>query len=163
MTCQRRKKTSQRDPRRGSSPNTRTLGEPGHHHAKHGHHFARCGLRISELCTLSFDCLICDDKHDWYLKFYQIKLKQEHVNPLVNETVVAFIQAQQEDTRVQWDGKSPYLFTRPLRRSRGQPLLFARLTFTNRLNRWALEKNIRDRRVIAELKTRLAALEGTNQ
>ncbi len=104
-----------------------------------------CGLRISELCTLSFACLICDDKHEWYLKFYQIKLKQEHVIPLVNETVVAVIQAQQEDTRAQWGDKSPYLFTRPLKRSRGQPLPFVRLTFTNRLNRWALEKNIRDR------------------
>jgi integrase len=40
-----------------------------------------CGLRISELCTLPFDCLICDDKHEWYLKFYQMKLKQEHVIP----------------------------------------------------------------------------------
>lgn len=104
-----------------------------------------CGLRISELCTLSFDCLIRDDKQDWYLKFYQIKLKQEHVIPLVNETVVAVIQAQQEDTQAQWEGKSPYLFTRPLKRSRGQPLPFVSMTFANRLNRWALEKNVRDR------------------
>ncbi len=104
-----------------------------------------CGLRISELCTLPFDCLMCDDKHEWYLKFYQIKLKQEHVIPLVNETVVAVIQAQQEDTRTQWGDRSPYLFTRPLKRARGQPLPFVRLTFANRLNRWALEKNIRDR------------------
>src|SRR5258708_31788779 len=74
-----------------------------------------------------------------------MKLKQEHVIPLVNETVVAVIQAQQEDTRAQWGDKSPYLFTRPLRRARGQPLPFVRLTFSNRLNRWALEKNIRDR------------------
>jgi len=104
-----------------------------------------CGLRISELCTLPFDCLMCDDKHEWYLRFYQIKLKQEHVIPLVNETVVAVIQAQQEDTRTQWGDRSPYLFTRPLKRARGQPLPFVRLTFANRLNRWALEKNIRDR------------------
>ncbi len=104
-----------------------------------------CGLRISELCTLPFNCLICDDKHEWYLKFYQIKLKQEHVIPLVNETVVAVIQAQQEDTRAQWGDRSPYLFTRPLRRARGQPLPFVGMTFANRLNRWALEKNIRDR------------------
>jgi integrase len=104
-----------------------------------------CGLRISELCTLPFDCLMCDDKHEWYLKFYQIKLKQEHVIPLVNETVVAVIQAQQEDTRTQWGDRSPYLFTRPLKRARGQPLPFVGLTFANRLNRWALEKNIRDR------------------
>jgi integrase/recombinase XerD len=104
-----------------------------------------CGLRISELCTLPFDCLMCDDKHEWYLKFYQMKLKQEHVIPLVNETVVAVIQAQQEDTRAQWGDRSPYLFTRPLKRARGQPLPFVRMTFANRLNRWALEKNIRDR------------------
>jgi len=104
-----------------------------------------CGLRISELCTLPFDCLMCDDKHEWYLKFYQMKLKQEHVIPLVNETVVAVIQAQQEDTRAQWGDKSPYLFTRPLKRARGQPLPFLGLTFSNRLNRWALEKSIRDR------------------
>jgi integrase len=104
-----------------------------------------CGLRISELCTLPFDCLMCDDKHEWYLKFYQMKLKQEHVIPLVNETVVAVIQAQQEGTRAQWEGQSPYLFTRPLKRTRGRPLPFVRMTFANRLNRWALEKNIRDR------------------
>ncbi len=99
-----------------------------------------CGLRISELCTLPFDCLMCDDKHEWYLKFYQMKLKQEHVIPLVNETVVAVIQAQQEGTRAQWEGQSPYLFTRPLKRTRGRPLPFVRMTFANRLNRWALEK-----------------------
>ena len=29
-----------------------------------------CGMRISELCTLPVDCLICDDRHDWYLQFY---------------------------------------------------------------------------------------------
>ena len=81
-----------------------------------------------------------DDKHEWYLKFYQMKLKHEHVIPLVNETVVAVIQAQQEDTRAQWGDKSPYLFTRPLKRARGQPLPFLQVTFTNRLNRWALEK-----------------------
>lgn len=104
-----------------------------------------CGLRISELCTLPFDCLLCDDKHEWYLKFYQMKLKQERVIPLVNETVIAVIQAQQEDTRAQWGGTSPYLFTRPLKHARGQPLPFVRLTFSNRLNLWALEKNIRDR------------------
>lgn len=103
-----------------------------------------CGLRISELCTLPFDCLICDDKHEWYLKFYQMKPKQEHIIPLVNETVVGVIQAQQEDMRAQWGDRSPYLFTRPLKRSRGQPLPFVRITFANRLNQWALEKNIRD-------------------
>jgi hypothetical protein len=61
-------------------------------------------------------------------------------DPLVNETVVAVIQAQQEDTRAQWGNRSPYLFTRPLKRARGQPLPFVRMTFANRLNRWALEK-----------------------
>jgi integrase len=38
-----------------------------------------CGMRIGELCVMPLDCLICDDKHEWYLHFYQMKGKQEHV------------------------------------------------------------------------------------
>ena len=54
-----------------------------------------CGMRISELCSLPLDCLINDNKHHWYLRSYQMKSKQEHLIPLVNDTVVGAIQAQQ--------------------------------------------------------------------
>src|SRR5260370_3902133 len=54
-----------------------------------------CGMRISELCSLPLECLICDDKHDWYLRSYQLKSKKEHIIPLVNNNVVRAIQTQQ--------------------------------------------------------------------
>ncbi len=54
-----------------------------------------CGLRINELCQLPLDSLINDDKHQWYLRIYQSKLHQEHIIPLIDETVVEVIQAQQ--------------------------------------------------------------------
>lgn len=53
------------------------------------------GMRISELCTLPLDCLICDDKHEWYLRSYQSKAHKEHIVPLVDGKVVGTIQAHQ--------------------------------------------------------------------
>ncbi|BCL78991.1 tyrosine-type recombinase/integrase [Ktedonobacteria bacterium brp13] len=101
-----------------------------------------CGMRISELCTLPLDCLLCDDKHEWYLRSYQSKLHQEHVIPLVDDTVVGIIQAQQEETRAHWGETCPYLFPRPKSRT---PLPFMQDSFREALNRWAVEKKIQDR------------------
>ncbi len=100
-----------------------------------------CGMRISELCTLPLDCLICDDKHEWYLRFYQMKGKQEHVIPLVENKVIGTIQAQQEEMRAVWGHACPYLFASshsPLRPHQQQ-------SFRRSLNRWAMEQNICDR------------------
>jgi transposase len=60
------------------------------------------GLRVNELCSLPLDCLICDDRHEWYLRFYQRKTHQEQVIPLVDTQVVGAIQAQQQEIREQW-------------------------------------------------------------
>ncbi len=60
-----------------------------------------CGLRINELCSLPLDCLTCDDKHEWYLRFYQSKSHKEQVIPLIDEKVIGTLQAQQEDIRLQ--------------------------------------------------------------
>ena len=99
-----------------------------------------CGLRISELCTLPLDCLVCDDRHDWYLRFYQGKSKREHIIPLVNMVVIGTIQAQQEAVREQWGEQSPYLFPSPV--SPGLP--YRRVSVSIQLNKWAIEKDIRD-------------------
>ena len=101
-----------------------------------------CGMRICELYALPLDCLICDDKYEWYLRSYQSKLHQEHVIPLVDDTVVGVIQAQQEETRTQWGGSCPYLFPRPKSRT---PLPFMQDNFREALNKWAVEKKIQDR------------------
>ena len=99
-----------------------------------------CGMRISELCTLPLDCLICDDRHDWYLRSYQGKSKREHIIPLVSLVVIGTIQAQQQEVREQWGERCLYLF--PGLGSPDQP--YKRVNFANRVNAWAVEKDIRD-------------------
>jgi integrase len=99
-----------------------------------------CGMRINELCSLPLDCLICDDKHEWYLRFYQRKMKQEHIIPLVNEKVVGAIQAQLQEMKEKWGNTCIYLFPRP----KSPQLPFKQATFTDKLNKWAYNKEIRD-------------------
>jgi len=99
------------------------------------------GLRISELCQLPLDCLICDDKHEWYLRFYQSKTHREHVIPLVEEELVEAIQAQQQDMRAQWGNTCPYLFPSPLVQTKP----YHQKTFSYHLNAWALKYEIKDR------------------
>lgn len=100
-----------------------------------------CGMRISELCTLPLDCLKCDDRHEWYLSFYLWKRKKEHTIPLVNQTVIEAIQAQQAGIKAQWGVNCRFLFPSP--RSSQRP--FQQKTFNDTLNVWALKANIRDR------------------
>src|SRR5712691_3615737 len=99
-----------------------------------------CGLRIGELCSLSLDCLIRDDKREWYLRLYQSKKKEEHVIPLVNETVIGAIQAQQQDIKNLWGTQCPYLF--PSIRSSQLP--YKKWYVAHRLNMWAVEHQIVD-------------------
>jgi integrase len=98
------------------------------------------GMRICELCSLSLDCLRQNEKQEWSLYFYQMKLKQEHVVPLIDEEIVSLIQAQQQDMRKQWGESCPYLFPRV----RDSAFPFHYSVFTRRLNVWAREKEIRD-------------------
>jgi integrase len=72
------------------------------------------GLRINELCQLPLDCLICDDKHEWYLRCYQSKTHREHVIPLVDANVIGTLQAQQQEIRAAWATACPYLFPSPV-------------------------------------------------
>jgi integrase len=99
-----------------------------------------CGLRIGELCALPSDCLICDDRHEWYLRFSQPKVSQEHVIPLVEEKVVGTIQAQQQEMRAKRGEDCPYLFPSP----RFSHLPYKDTAFAYAINKWAVEKNIRD-------------------
>lgn len=98
------------------------------------------GLRASELCSLSLDCLICDDKHEWYLRFYQRKVHREQVIPLVEVEVIGAIQAQQQDIRETWGRECSYLF--PAESSPTKPYL--QNTFRFRLNQWAVLCQITD-------------------
>ncbi|HEY7417700.1 MAG TPA: tyrosine-type recombinase/integrase, partial [Ktedonobacteraceae bacterium] len=99
-----------------------------------------CGMRISELCTLSIDCLKHDDRHEWYLTSYLWKRRKDHLVPLVNQTVVGTIQAQQAEIRDQWGQSCLYLFPRPSSYERP----FSQSTFWQGLNTWALKAGICD-------------------
>lgn len=98
------------------------------------------GMRICELCSLSLDCLMQNEKQEWYLYLYQMKSKQEHVVPLIDEEIVSLIQAQQQDIRKQWGESCSYLF--PSADDVALPFQYA--MFVRRLNQWAREKEIRD-------------------
>lgn len=97
-----------------------------------------CGLRLGELCALPVDCLFQDDRGMWSLQLYQSKGKREHAIPLVNDRVVAAIQAQQRDVREQYGDDNAWLF--PSVRSPRQP--YQQALFRTSLNRWAVEQEI---------------------
>lgn len=98
------------------------------------------GLRVNELCQLPINCLITDDTHEWYLRFYQSKTRREQVIPLVEEKVIGAIQVQQQEVRARWGEACPYLFPSPS--SPTKPYLQA--TFRQQLNEWALKSQITD-------------------
>jgi len=100
-----------------------------------------CGMRISELCTLPLDCLIYDDKHEWYLRSYQGKMRKEHVIPLVSEEVIGTIQAQQQEMKAKWGETCPYLFPG----SQSHLLPYKQGTFRAKLNEWAVKHQIKGR------------------
>ena len=99
------------------------------------------GMRLSELLTLPLDCLVCDDRHEWYLRFYLWKPKKEQIVPLVDETVIGAIQAQQQDIRAAWGTTCRYLFPSP--RSPLEP--YKQNAFRQHLNEWSVSNNILDR------------------
>lgn len=52
-----------------------------------------CGMRISELVNLPIDCLLQDTAGDWFLRYYQFKMKKEVTIPISRE-IVLIIQEQ---------------------------------------------------------------------
>src|SRR5436305_3722424 len=99
------------------------------------------GLRINEVCCLPLDCLVCDDRHEWYLRFYQSKVSREQILPLIDQAVIETIQAQQQEIRERYAGQCPYLFPKP----RFSALPYKQGAFANALNIWAVKYDIRDR------------------
>ncbi len=96
-----------------------------------------CGMRLSELCALQLDCLTQDQDGDWFLRYFQWKMKKEHVIPITHD-LAAIIQIQQQAVQAKWGAPCAILFPN----ERGRPLAKYRVTQT--LNRFAVEKDIRD-------------------
>lgn len=51
-----------------------------------------CGMRISELVNLKLDCLLQDKAGDWFLRYYQFKMKKEITIPLSRDIVLTIQQ-----------------------------------------------------------------------
>jgi len=96
-----------------------------------------CGLRVGELLTLPLDCLYQDPEGDWFLHYYQWKLKQAHTQPVSRE-VAAIVQAQQEEVRKKWGDKVEILFPN----AKGAPIV--QTYFRQVINAFAYQNNIRD-------------------
>jgi integrase len=96
-----------------------------------------CGMRISELCSLPLNCLFQDQDGDWFLRYYQWKMKKEHVIPITSDLAFV-IQAQQQIVRDKWGDISAVLFPN----DKGNRLTKSLLN--RALNKLAYEKDIRD-------------------
>jgi len=68
-----------------------------------------CGMRISELRHLKKDCLLQDKAGDWFLRYYQFKMKKEITIPISRE-IVRVIQEQRRYTEENFNASYEYLF-----------------------------------------------------
>lgn len=67
------------------------------------------GMRVGELCRLRFDCLRQDSAGDWWLYYYQYKMKKDHTINISRE-LAAVIQTQQNYISNNLDSSFQYLF-----------------------------------------------------
>lgn len=107
-----------------------------------------CGMRISELVNLNFDCLLQDKTGDWFLRYYQFKMKKEITIPISRE-IVRVIQEQQRYIREHiTDSSFKYLFcANGGAKSPGYnpvPRVMTRKKLPEYLNRLAEKNNICD-------------------
>ncbi|MEC4818230.1 MAG: site-specific integrase [Scytonema sp. PMC 1069.18] len=110
-----------------------------------------CGLRVSELIGLQFDCLQQDSTGGWFLKFIRWKMKKEDIIPVSNE-LAGVIKAQQNYIRYSLGSEYKYLFCSSIRYFENQelveysplPKLMLSQRFNEYLNWLALKFDIRD-------------------
>ena len=69
------------------------------------------GMRAGELCEAPFDCLLRDNDGDYFLLYYQGKMRKEHHVP-ISRDLAAVVKEQQGFMRQRFAGQEvPYLFT----------------------------------------------------
>ncbi|MBW4460123.1 MAG: tyrosine-type recombinase/integrase [Nodosilinea sp. WJT8-NPBG4] len=104
-----------------------------------------CGMRISELLYLKPDCLLQDRAGDWFLRYYQFKLKKELTVP-VSKEVVRVIQEQRQYIQEHLNEPYEYLFCTTYCGTgfRLRAKLMSRITFAKYLNKLAKQHGICD-------------------
>lgn len=104
------------------------------------------GMRVSELCRLELDCLRQDSAGDWWLYYYQHKMKKDHTINISRE-LAAVIQEQRNYIKNNFHSSFQYLFCGNRRTKRdftpkNEPM--APDTFNDYLKRLVITKNICD-------------------
>ena len=98
-----------------------------------------CGMRISELCSLSLNCIKPDNSGDFFLQYHQTKMKKEVTIPISRE-IARVIQTQQQKTKDKFGNDVLFLFPSPKRKDR--PI--SKKCFVDCVNKLTLENNICD-------------------
>lgn len=96
------------------------------------------GRRISEICTLAYDCIEQDGDNDFLLRVHEKKLSQIRLLPISTDCINAI---KDQQSLVENNGGSSYLFP-----SRGMVKgnTISSNAIHNALNRLAVEENIKD-------------------
>jgi hypothetical protein len=102
----------------------------------------RCGLRVSDACTLRFDCLVHDGQRAPYLRYINNKMKREAAVP-IDEELESAIGAQQRRVLQRWPDGNPNLFPRQKANASGQWSLAAD-TYRNMLESWLRTCDVHD-------------------
>jgi integrase len=102
----------------------------------------RCGLRVTDACTLAFDCLLHDGQGAPYLRYFNTKMGREAAVP-IDPDLEAEIRAQQQRVLQRRPEGSPHLFPRQMRNANGQHPLGSD-SYRSTLGRWLATCDIRD-------------------
>jgi len=94
----------------------------------------QCGLRATDACTLSFDCLLHDGQGAPYLRYSNNKMHREAAVP-IDADLEAEIRAQQQRVAARWPQQHPHLFPQLKGNVGGQrPLSY--YSYRGMLNSW---------------------------
>jgi integrase len=102
----------------------------------------RCGLRISSVLTLAYDCIARDADGAPYLRYVNTKMKREALVP-IDDTIVERIGHQQQRLQQQWPNGTPILFPRPKANLRGDRTMDSQY-YREGLAEWLQRCDIRD-------------------
>lgn len=105
-----------------------------------------CGMRVGELVALSFDCLIKDNSGNYFLRYFQFKMKKQHIIPISQELACAIIE-QQHSIQSQLGNSYRFLFA-PTRKSgyydKAATKHLSAISFRDAMKKFFKENNISD-------------------
>ena len=94
----------------------------------------QCGLRATDACTLSFDCLLHDGQGAPYLRYFNNKMRRESAVPIDADLEVE-IRAQQQRVAARWPDQHPHLFPQ-LKGNVGGQRALSYYSYRGMLNSW---------------------------